>query len=246
MQRKREECQQEGRNPCDYEGIFAQSELEFAFIHVEGAEAAKHDGRDVLDVAIVILPSEAVGDLAEGRGILPRLAAADEGTLDRIADSDDESAGNGFGQAGHSGGRNGVAIADDDEGRGVRGPVLGHFRGFLEAVKEARFASWENLIHGEAVEDVEENFAIAALFDDRFGSVVGRDDTYVEALVGDAFEERLDDGRRALSAAEGLIFPRVLQAHGGRDIEDEDDVLAIALFDFLIGVGAVGFRGEEE
>ena len=245
VEQKGEDGEEEGGNCRSDEGIFAEGELELAGVHLEGAEAAEHDGGDVFEVSVVVFAAEAVGDLAEGGDVLAGLAAVDEGAFDGVADADDEGAADGLGEAGHAGGGDGVAIGDEEEGGGGGGPGFGDLGGGLEAVEEAGFPGGEDLVHGEAVEDVEEDFAVAALFDDDLGAVVGGDDGEEEFLVGDALEEGLDDGGGALGAAEVLIDAGVAEFHGGGDVEDEDDVLALAFLDLLHG-GAVGFWGEEE
>ena len=78
--------EEEGGNRRSDEGIFAEGELELAGVHLEGAEAAEHDGGDVFDVSVVVFAAEAVGDLAEGGDILAGLAAVDEGAFDGVAD----------------------------------------------------------------------------------------------------------------------------------------------------------------
>jgi hypothetical protein len=75
---------------------------------------------------------------------------------------------------------------------------------------------------------------------DGFGSVVNGDEGEVEFFVGDSFEEGLDEFGGALGAGEAFVFAGVLKAHGGGDIDDEEEVAAFFWFDFF-DFGAVGF-----
>ncbi len=198
----------------------------------------------MFEVSVVVFAAEAGGDLAQGGDILAGLAAGDEGSLDRVADSDDEGAADGRGHFGHAGGGDGVAVADDQEGGGAGEPGPRDLRAHLETVEEAGLAGGEDLVHGKVVENVEKHFAVAAFPDDRFRAIVGGDDGDVDFFVGDPFEERLDEGGGPLGAAERLVETGVAETHGRGDVEDKKDMLALGGFDFP-ELGAVGFRGEE-
>jgi hypothetical protein len=241
VEEDRKESETKSGSDSGDEGIFPKGEFETVLIGFEGAEFVEDRGGNVTDVAIMILSSEAGGNLLESSDVLAGLSTIDQGTFGGVANSHDEGSIDGGRHFGHAGGGDGIAIAHEEEGGGVRWPVAGDFRRFFEAIEKAGFAHGKNGGERKSVEEVEDDFSIAAFLNDGFRSIVDGDHGDVEFLIGHAFEEGLYEFGGALGTRESLVFPGVLKAHGGRNIDDKEKVPPLVGLDFL-DLGTVGFR----
>lgn len=193
----------------------------------------------------MIVAAEPGRDLLEGTDVLAGLTTVDHGAFGGVSDSHHEDAIDCRRHLGHAGGGDGIAIADEEEGRGVGRPVFGDFGRFFESIEESGFADGKDGGHVHAVEEVEDHFEVAAFLYDGFGSVINGDHGDVEFVIGGAFEEGLDQTGGALRTRKTGVLAGVLKFHGGRDIEDEEEVapfLGLDRFDF----GAMGLGFEEK